>query len=494
MFVCTPSSQDTVRKQQLTAPLPWIQIAQTTAALPDQAPLNLLAGESGLPLTGHADNSPEVGQDHIAGCGVALLGSPATSSWQGNPAGTPSTPLSSHPIDALEESEVASASTSTTNAASNALLAHSRKHSGVLRSAESEAPFNLELGNMGAPTVDEHLPITHLDRGGSDCLHTDAQPQFSSLMPRQGIHCSAGQSMPLEADAVMLEMASDLSASIDGLISPDSSVASWQRHLAAHSPASSSHSSKLPPAMSSGEALSLDRYQQHLPHSITESTPECACPVDSRPDGRQGFCHASAPMSDSPPLPGSWDYPDQPHHHPCQQQQSVSGATSPSSAPWQQKPGLQDTHDYASQSSQRGTPTVTADYAAAAAQLQQAVAQAEQLYRASMRMTESSQQCDVWSNSVGVIDQAGAACPDTSGQDQVSVGGFSQHFLSALPDSRRLGVQHAMRRGAEPACPMQQPVWVPQGNHPCSCSAQHCLSYRQAVYRHLLAKGQLELP
>ena len=461
--VCAPSSQTTARKQQLmssVASLPWSQNAQATA-LP--APLHPLAGQSGLTLSGHADNSPDGEQGHTAGCGVALPGSPATPSWQGNPAGTPPSPLSSHPINALEGSEAASASTSTTDAASDSILAHSKERSALLRSAESEAPFSTELGNVVAPSADGHLPTQDLDHGGSCCRHTDAQPHRGSLTPEQGRHCPEGLSPPLEADAVMLEMESDLAVSADGLISPASSVASWQRRLATHSPASSTHSSKLLPAMSSGIALSVDRQQQHLPYLTTDSVLESAYPVDSRADGSPGLCHASAPMSDSSPLPEPWHYPYQPHHHPYQQQGSASDAPSPSSTPWREQPDLQDTHDYESQSSRRGTPIVTAGYAAAAAKLRLAVAQAEQLYRASNDTTESLQG-EVWSNSMDVIGQAGAASSDTSGQDQDSVGGFSQHVLSALPDSRRLGVRHAMRRAAEPACPMQQALWVPQGN------------------------------
>ena len=471
--VCAPGSHNTARKQQQlvssVASLPWMQNAQTAAGLPDQAPLHVVAGGGCLSLSTHADNSPEVGQDHTAGCGVPLLGSPATPSWQGHPAGTPPTPLSSHPIDALEGSEVASASTSTTDAASDSLLVHSQDRSGLLRSAESEAPFSPELGNVEAPSLNGHLPTQDRDRGGSCCLRTDAQPQHSSLIPGQGSHCPEGLSLPLEASAVMLEMESDLAVSADGLISPVSSGASWQRRLAAHSPSSSSHASQPLPAMSHGTALYLDRHQQHLPHFNTDSILESAYPVGSRADGSRGLCHSSAPMSDSSPLPGPWHCPSQPHHYPYQQQGSPSGATSPSSAPWQQQPAdLQGVYNSAGQSSQHRTPIVTADYAAAAAQLQQAVAQAEQLYTASTP-TDSWQQCEGRSNSMDVIDeasQAGAACSDTSGQEMDAVGGCSQRLPSALPLSSRMGVQHAMRRAAEPAYPMQQPVWVPQGNTP----------------------------
>ena len=480
--VCAPSSRTTARKQQLmssVASLPWSQNAQATA-LP--APLHPLAGQSGLTLSGHADNSPDGEQGHTAGCGVALPGSPATPSWQGNPAGTPPSPLSSHPINALEGSEAASASTSTTDAASDSILAHSKERSALLRSAESEAPFSTELGNVVAPSADGHLPTQDLDHGGSCCRHTDAQPHRGSLTPEQGRHCPEGLSPPLEADAVMLEMESDLAVSADGLISPASSVASWQRRLATHSPASSTHSSKLLPAMSHGTALSLDRHQQHLPHLTTDSILESASSVDSRADASPGLCHASAPTSGSSPPPGPLHYPYQPHHRPYHQQGSLSGATLPSSASWQHQPEVQGVYNSAGHS----MPVVTADYAAAAAQLQQAVAQAEQLYRASNHATEPRQQCEVWSKSMDVIaeaGQAGAACSDTS---RHAVGGYSQHLLSALPPSRCTGIQHAMSRAAQPAYPMQQPVWVPQGNTSAPPLHKSAFMYSvQGVYRQL---------
>ena len=482
--VCTPGGNNTARKQQQlmspVASLPWIQNAQTAAALLDQAPLHLLAGEAHPSLSRHADNSPEVGQGHIAGCESAMLESPAGPSWQGPPAGTPPTPLSSHPIDTLEGSEAASASTSATDAASDPLFAHSDERSNRVRSSECETPFSPEFGNMVGPSLDGRLPTQDLDHGSSCCLHTDAQPQHGSLVPGKGRHCPTGWSLPLEADAVMLEMESDISVSADGLMSPASSAGLWQRHIAAHSPASSprspassprspassphlppsfSHSNKLLPAMSHDTALSLDSHQQHLPLLTTDAVLESADPVHSRADGSAGLYHASAPMSDSSPLLGPWPYPYQPHHHLCKQQGSAPSATSPSPTHWQSE--LHGINNSAGQSSRHRTSSVTADYAAAAAQLRQAVAQAEQLYQVSNQTT--SQQCGVWSNSMDAVGQAGAACSDTSGQEQDAVGSCSQQLPSALPLSGRFGVQRAMRRGAEPAYPMQQPVWVPQG-------------------------------
>ena len=462
--VCAPSSRNAARQQQQlissVASLPWIQDAQSAAASPDQAPLHLMAGEGCPSPSGHADNSPEVGQGQTAGCGVDLLGSPPTPSWQKPPAGTSPTPLSSHPIDALEGSEVASASTSATDAASNPLLASSQERSGLFRSSESEAPFSPELGDMEAPHFDGHLPTQNLNRGGSCCLHADKQVQHSSPMHGQGRPCPEGLSLPLEADAVMLEMESDPSVSADGLISPASSVASLQRQP---SPASSLHSSRLLPVVSHGTALSVDNDQQHPPHPTANTMLKSAYPAHSRADESPGLCHASAPMPDSSPLPGPWHYLYQSHHHPYQQQRSAPGSILPSSTPWQQQqPELQGVYNSAVQGSQHRTTNVTPDYAVAAAQLQQAVAQAEQLYRASNHNT--AQQCIVGSGSMEVIGQAGAACSDASGQGQDAAGGCSQQLLSALPPSRRMGVQHAMRRAAEPAYPMQQPVWVPQGD------------------------------
>ena len=477
-----PNDQQALVKQQpmaSVASFPWIQTAQTsavTAASPNQASLCILAGQGCLPLSEHADNSPAVGLVRTAGGGTALLGSPATPSWQGIPAGTAPTPLSSHPIDALEESDMASASSSTTDPASYSLPAHSDKRSGQLRSAESEAPLSPGLSNMGVPTNDGHLSIQDTIYAGSGCLHAKPQPLQVSWMPSQ---CLDRLSSSLDADAVVLEMESDVSVSADGLISPASSVASWQRDLTAHSPASSSHSSKLFPTLPNGTPSSLDRHRQHQRRLTSEgSILQSAYPPNSRADGTLGLYHASAPMCGLSPLPGPWHMPYQPHHHPHQQQQgSASDATSPLNTPWQQQqqPELPGVHDSAGQRSQQFTSVVTADYVTAAAQLRQAVAQAEQLYRASIRATDSAQQCGL-GDSMYVAGQAGTMRFGTSGQEQAPVGGYSEQLPAALPDSRRIGVEHALRRAAEAAYPLQQPVWVPQGAHLCSCCEQVCLS------------------
>lgn len=472
MDSCAPSWQHAAGKQQsmsTVASLPRIHIAQTDAASPDQAPKHRLAGKGGLLLSGHADSGPVAGQGRTAGCGMALLGSPATPSWRGTPAGTPPTPLSSHPIDTLDGSEGTSASTSATDAASDSLLAHLEQRSGLLRSAESEAPLFPALSNIRGTTHDAHLPAQDLVCDGSYCLQADAQPpQRGSLVPRHGRDCPEGASLALEADAVMLEMESDPSVCADELTSPASSAASWPRQLAAHLPASVSPCNKLNPAMPGGTPLSLSRHQQ-LPHLATkELVLEGTYPLEARADGSSGLCHASASLFEAPLGQELWRYPYQPHpHHPHQQQQQGL-PTSPSSTAWQQQPELQAVHDLASQSSWRYTPTVATDYAVAAAQLRQAVAQAEQLHRACTHITDSSQQHAARNDIVIMHDQPGAACSGAPGQRQSPAEGCSYQQPPALPYSRLMGInfQHAMRRAEEPAYAMQPPVWVPQGNPP----------------------------
>lgn len=465
MGSCASSWQHAAEMQQSmssVASLPRTHNAQTDTALPDQAPQQRLAHEGCL--SGHANNGPVAGQGRAAG--TALLGSPATPSWRGSPAGTPPTPLNSHPIDALDGSEDTSASTSATDAASDSLLAHSGQYLGLLRSAESEAPFSPALTNMGGPTHDAHLPAQDLVCDRAYCLQAGAQPpQHGSLIPRQGRACPEGASLPLEADTVMLEMESDLSVCADGLISPASSAASWPRHLAAHSPASLPPSSKLTPSMPGGTGLSLDRRQQ-LPRLATNNSVLVSMyPPEARAEGSSGLCHASASMFAAAPLgPGLWHYPYQPLLNHSYQQQQQGPATSPSSTAWHQQPELQAVHDLASQSSRRNTATDATDYAVAAAQLRQAVAQAEQLYRASTHVTNPSQTAGT--DAMTAHDQSGAACSRAPGQGQSPAEGCSYQPPPALPYSRRMGIniQHAMRRAEEPAYAMQPPVWVPQGN------------------------------
>lgn len=451
----------------------------------NQASPHLLTGEECMLLPGHAGNSPMAGLVQPAGCGAALLGSPATPSWQGTPpADTPLlTPLSSHPIDALQGSATSSASTSTTGPSKHALPAHS---SLLEASAEAEAPSSSGLSNSALETTSPPLCSQHLGCHASPCLAAQAEPQRQARGSWTPGQPPEGLPTPLDVDDVLLELDSDL-ASADGLISPASSVASWQRDpAAASSPTSSSHPSQLFPSMPDGMPVSLDRPHQH--HCISgDMTSDRLYSLTANPHADSGLCPAFAPMFGSPPLPEPWHNPDQAPHQPHQQQAAASHPIPPmGSSSWQQtdSPGTQGFPGWSSTWS--GTATVTTDYAVAAAQLQQAVAQAEQLYRGSSPCTASAQQGKV-GDSMSVTRQAGAMHSATSRQEQAVTGGCSLQLPSALPTSLLpalsrsscMGVQHALRWAAEPTCPVQQPLWVPQGEYFCPCLHTPALCVRR---------------
>lgn len=452
------------------------KLSAVPAALPNQASLRMLVSEDCLLLPGHAGSSPAAGLVQSAECRAAApLGSPATPSWQGTPADTPLTPLSSHPIDAKEASETTTASTSTTGPSSDALPAHSD-----LLSAEAEPPSSSGLSNIEVVSTHGHLSSQHLGHHASPCLLSQSQSQHDedSWTPSQ--HCEE-LLMPLDADAVMLEVDPDLglSVSADGLISLASSVASWQRDLtAATSPASSSRSSRLFPTMPDSMPVSLDRLHQHQQESALSSgdmTPDRLPPLTLSPHADSGLCPSLGPMVGSCPLAEPWHHPYQPYHHPHQQQESAPHAAS-TSRQQQQQLDFPSTQDLPGWSSSQCIPPVTTDFVVAAAQLRDAVAQAEQLYRASHYGMPSAQQ-DTTGGSMSVTCQAGSERSATFWQKHAPTWGCSQQLPSALPSclpsalpsalpySRGMGVQHALRRAAEPAYPVQQLLWVPQGGY-----------------------------
>lgn len=449
-------------------------LSAVPASLPNEASLRVLVSEECLLLPGHTDSSPAAGLVQSAECRAAApLGLPATPCWQGTPAGAPLTPLSSHPIDALEGSDTTTASTSTTGPTSHALPAHSD-----LLSAEAEPPLSLGLSNTTVISTHAHLSSQHLGYHASPCRLAQSRSQQDKESWMHSQH-SEGLLVPLDADAVMLEMDSDLglSVSADRLISPASSVASWQRGLsAATSSASSSRSSRLFPTLPDSMPVSVDRLHQHQHESLLRSggmDPDRLPPLTSSPHADSGLCPSFGPMFASSPLAEAWHHPYQPHHHPHQQQESASHATWPSSTSPQQQPDFPCTEGLSGWSSSQCILPVNTDFVVAAAQLQHAVAQAEQLYRASHYGMPSTQQ----GTTGGSMSHAGSERSATSGQEHAPMGGCSQQLPSALPsrlpsappsalpDSRGMGIQHALRRAVEPAYPVHQPLWVPQGEY-----------------------------
>lgn len=389
-----------------------------------------------------------------------------TPKWQGAPVGTPPNPLSSHPIDALEGSDFASASASTTDSGIVPSPALSDNHSRLLRAAP-QPPDTAQHD----PATATGSPVPTLGSEQPAWMQVNAQQeQQGSLGLSQGRQSLTAPSLPLDADAVMLELESDLSVSADGLISPASSTSSWPRSFATRAFTSSSRSVDIFASSPSATAHSLDRQPQSQTHpSIEDSFPKDQYLVTSRATATSPLLNESASGSVSSSLPASWY-----SHHQQQQKQLL-------------RQQLHSQRDLSRQSSRHPNVPVLADFVSAAAQLRQAVAQAEQLYRASAQTACLS-------------DAGGSLRVPSSGTDtaateeeQSPAQGYLQQLPSALPQCRNSRLQSALRRSAEPASSLQQPLWVPQGIA-CALHAWHtCYDYAASASMHRNCMHQCKL-
>ena len=391
-------------------------------------------------LPGHAASSPVTGIARTSLQDLASGGSVGTPTWQRLPTGTPPTPLSSHPIDALEGSDFASASTSTADSGIASLPALSDEQCRLPRSTAAQAPDDAR--HHCATASDRPVPTLGFTHEQPAWFRVDSrQEQQGSLSLSQGRHSLTLPSMSLDADAVMLELDSNVSVSADGIISPASSTASWPRDCIAQASSSSTHPGDMLACLPSATGQALDGQNQTQTHLNTgDSLSGDWYSANSRADWTTKLLNGSASETVSSRLPESWY-----SHHQQQQKQLL-----------QQQ--LHSQHDLGRQSSRQANAPLPADYVAAAAQLRLAVAQAEQLYRVTLPTANQAEADD----SLHVPGQVARDTPATE-EDQSPAQGCLQQLPSALPQSRHARLQGALRRPAEPASFSQQPAWVPQG-------------------------------
>ena len=388
---------------------------------------------------------PNLGSPGAAGVGPALgtsgaacpvLQDPATPSWQGLQADTPPTPLSSHPIDALDESESAPSGTD-----SSALSpAHSK---------ENSVPADNQQSRPNTPvSLSHHQSSAHSSAGNSDqqshgqavnqhpqqqtAHHSQQQQQQHQASTLSDAQTSAAPqlrqaSSSLGSDAVVLDFASELSGSNNGLISPSSSVASWQRAL---SQLGSESSQKFTSFLSQTQERAFASSQQNSPEALW-SRPEA---VGSRASAHSpGLFPDFAPMFASTPLPGAW----QQHHLP-------SPSSSPSPTGCQQD-----------QSAEQPVGSAWEPYSEAAAQLSAAVTHAVKLLTAS-QAAPADLRTDL-SNTAAALRSPpslslGSNVPTNRSHEQcqLSFEGFQQPYR-----------RDAFRRSAQSSS-SQTAVWVPQ--------------------------------
>ena len=405
-----------------------------TAVLGTAPSSSPVPGETGTASCGPNQESPGA-----AGVGPALgtfgaacpvLQDPATPSWQGLLADMPPTPLSSHPIDALDESESAPSGTD-----SSALSpAHSRDHS---------IPADHQRSGPNTPVGLSHdQSSAHSSCGNSDqqshghavgqhpqqqtahhSQQQQQQQQASTLSDAQTSAASRHQqaSSSLDSDAVMLDFASELSGSNNELMSPSSSVASWQRAL---SQLGSESSQKFTPLVSQ---IAFASSQQNSPEALW-SRPEA---VSLRASAHSpGLLPDFAPMFASTPLPGAW----QQHHLP-----SLSSSPSPTGC----------------QQDQSAEQPALEPYSEAAAQLRAAVTHAVKLLTAS-QAAPTDPRTDL-SNTAAALSSSslslGSDVPINRSQEQsrLSFEGFHQPYR-----------RDAFRRSAQSFSSQAAAIWVPQ--------------------------------
>ena len=324
---------------------------EADARLPVLAALSSSGASDHSVLLNLTDGSPGT-----AGGGPNLA-SPATPSWQ---AGSPPIPLSSHPIDALDDSE------SATSPTDSSALSHDSAR--LVYSSGSSTPASLSQGPAGfaglittsdgqstdqEPVYQQHqvLPELHM----AQQRHHAVSAQTST--PRQGLRASSS----LGSDAVILDFGSDLSAGSDGLFSPSSSVASWQRRLAKQV---SDSSQEFTPQPGQSQSSAVHQAQdEYSPGSLLGSanTGSSGAVVTT-----PGLFPRFAPMFASSPLPGTW------------QQQQPASKGSLNTADITQPHCVEDTQISA-----------LMQYNEAAAQLQEAVAHATQMYKASLAAADA---------------------------------------------------------------------------------------------------------
>ncbi len=404
-----------------------------------------------------ADCGPNLGSPGAAGVGPALgtsdaacpvLQDPATPSWQGLLADMPPTPLNSHPIDALDESESAPSGTD-----SSALSpANSRDHSipadnqqpgpstpvslGYQQSSGHSSAGNSDHQQSHGQAVSQHPPrqTTH---------HNQQQQQASTLSDAQTSASSQHRqvSSSLDSDAVVLDFASELSGSNNGLISPSSSVASWQRAL---SHLGSESSQKFTPLPSQTQERAFDSSQQNSPE-VLWSRPGA---VSSRASGHSpGLFPDFAPMFASDSLPGAW----QQHHMP-----SPSSSSSPSPSPT----GCQQDRP-----AEQPLGSAWEPYSEAAAQLRAAVTHAVKLLTAP-QAASTDLRAD-FSNTAAVQSSAALSLDSTVSiissheQCQLSFEGFQQPYR-----------RDTFRRSAQSSSSQAAAVWVPQAEMQRQSSAE----------------------
>ena len=377
---------------------------------------------SNLGSPGAAGVGPALG---TSGAACSVLQDPATPSWQGLLADMPPTPLSSHPIDALDESESAPSGTD-----SSALSpAHSRDHSIPADNQQSglNTPVSLHhqqsSAHSGAGNCDQQShgqAVSHHPQ--HQTAHLSQQQQASTLSDAQ---TSAASQHTLGSDAVVLDFVSELSGSTNGLISPSSSVASWQRAL---SQLGSESSQKFMPLLSQTAFASS---QQNSPEALW-SRPEA---VSFRASAHSpGLFPDFGPMFASTPLPGAW----QQHHLPspssnpsptgCQQDQFVE---QPQGSAWE-------------------------PYSEAAAQLRAAVTHAVKLLTAS-----HAAPADLRTELSNTAAARRSPSLLSLGSDVPMIGPQEQ-CQQSFEGSQQPYRSNAFRRSAQSSSSQAAAIWVPQ--------------------------------
>ena len=374
---------------------------------------------------------PHVGSPGPAGSAHAT---PVTPSWQGLPADTPPTPLSSHPIDALDESE------SGPSGADSAVLspAQSEEHSPPAAAQQTghsvpASMSQLQAGSRSSKNIslDGDLDVSQQPYSQSASREKQQRIQEASLLSRQnsGQPQNRQASSSLASDAVILDFAAELNSSSDGLISPSSSMGSWQKGLFQQG-SDSSHGFTPLPRQRQASVASQDQSSPGALWHTTEAVSSEAAAYSP------GLFPDFAPMFASSPLPSAW-----------QQQHSLGGSPIPAGCR-QRQPAQQ--------------PSVSAiePYTQAAAQLQAAVTHAVQLFTA----------CQTASADLGQDPSISAAALSPASAGNGSATRAQMPFdQSHLPFE---GVQQtlqkdALRTGAQP--PSAHAVtWVPQAEVPSS--------------------------